>query len=122
MTAPQQRALAQATLAGTVLQLAMVLAGNWVPAVAKLFGLLGVAISLAAGLLYARMARPAAGPGAVGGAIAGGACALLGIVVSFALGDVPAMILVVGTLSSAVTGAIGGAAGAALFRRPASAS
>ncbi|HEX8244841.1 MAG TPA: hypothetical protein VF541_15140 [Longimicrobium sp.] len=112
-----QRALVQATLAGTVLQLAMVLIGHWTPAVARLFGIGGVLISLVAGVVYARLARPAPGAGAVGGAIAGGACALIGIIVSFALGDVPALILAVGTASSAVTGAIGGAAGALLSRR-----
>jgi hypothetical protein len=114
-----QRALVQATVAGTVLQLAMVFAGHWSPPVARLFGIVGVLISLVAGVVYARLARPAAGAGAAGGFVAGGVCALVGIAVSFALGDVPALILVVGTLSSAVAGAIGGAAAAALTRRPA---
>ena len=117
MSIHNQRALVQATVAGTVLQLAMVLIGHWTPAVARLFGIGGVLISLVAGVVYARLARPAPGAGAVGGAIAGGACALIGIIVSFALGDVPALILAVGTASSAVTSAIGGAAGALLSRR-----
>ncbi|HEX6751668.1 MAG TPA: hypothetical protein VF092_30525 [Longimicrobium sp.] len=117
-----QRALMQATIIGTVLQLAMVLIGHKSPAVAQMFAVGGMAISLIAGAIYAWMARPSVGGGAAGGAVAGGVCALIGIVVSFALGDVTAMILAVGTLSSAVTGAIGGAIGALLFRRPATAS
>jgi hypothetical protein len=122
MPARNDRALLEATVIGTVLQLAMVLAGHWTPAVARMFGIAGVLISLVAGVIYSRAARPAVSASAVGGAIAGGVCALIGIVVSFALGDVPALILVVGTLSSAVTGAIGAAAAAALSRRTATSS
>lgn len=48
---------------------------------------------------------------AVGGAIAGAACALIGIAVSYLLGDVAVTVLVLGTVSSAVTGAIGGWSG-----------
>lgn len=99
---------------GTVLQVAMVLAGHWVAAVASLFGPLGVAISLVVGLLWAREGARGFGHGAGGGAIVGGACALLGIVVSFLLGDVAAVILAFGTISSAVTGALGGLVGAKL--------
>lgn len=96
---------------GTVLQTAMVVVGHWVAAVANLFGLLGVAISLVVGLLWARESAEGWGHGAAGGALVGGACALIGIAISFVLGDVTATILVFGTLSSAVTGAIGGAIG-----------
>jgi hypothetical protein len=105
-------ALVRATAVGTVLQLAMVLSGHRIPAIANLFGILGVAISFVAGLLFARWAGPLTrGRAMGGGALAGGACALLGIVVSYALGDVTALILVVGTASSAVTGLLGGLAG-----------
>ncbi|MEO5902967.1 MAG: hypothetical protein ABIQ55_03035, partial [Gemmatimonadaceae bacterium] len=48
---------------------------------------------------------------AIGGAIAGGICALIGILISHLLGDVPASLLLLGTVSSIVTGAIGGAIG-----------
>ena len=103
-------ALRNATAAGAVLQLAMVIAGHWVEFIrTNGFAVGGMAISLAAGVLFARAARVPRGRAAGGGAVAGGACALIGIAVSFALGDVPALILVVGTASSAVTGAIGGA-------------
>ncbi len=98
---------------GTVLQVAMVLIGHWSLAVARLFGPLGMAISLVVGLLWARAEGRGYGHAAGGGAVVGGACALLGILVSFALGDVGAVILAFGTLSSAVAGALGGLVGAA---------
>lgn len=96
---------------GSVLQIAMVLAGHWATGVAALFGPLGVAISLAVGLLWARGASTGYAHGARGGAVVGGSCALIGILVSFLLGDVTAVILVFGTLSSAAGGALGGLLG-----------
>jgi hypothetical protein len=105
-------ALLNATLVGTVLQLAMVLSGHYNKGIANLFAVLGVSISLVAGLLFALWAKqPTLGGSVLGGLVAGGLCALLGILVSYFLGDVTASILVLGTLSSAVTGAIGGAVG-----------
>jgi hypothetical protein len=106
-----------ALLIGTILQLAMVLIGHIAPAVAGLFGPIGVLISLLAGLIYAlRSGKGAWGGRLLGGAVVGGLCALVGIAVSCALGDVDALILVLGTASSAVTGAIGAAIGRALAR------
>lgn len=115
-------ALLRAALLGTALQTAMVVAGHFLPAVARLFGLLGVSLSLLAGLAYALLGGadvepPTGRAGAAGGAIAGGACALVGIAISVALGDVPAAVLGFGTASSAVAGALGGGVGAALVRR-----
>ncbi len=111
------KSLQRATLIGTVLQLAMVIAGHFSSYIAMhvfMFG--GMAISALAGLLYANAARRGHGGGALGGAIAGGVCALIGIAVSVVLGDTAAMILVLGTTSSAVTGAIGGLIGQAVPR------
>ncbi len=103
------RAALRSTLGGTALQLAMVIAGHSNPGVARLFAILGMAISLIAGAAYARMARSAtASAAATGGAVAGGVCALIGIVVSYLLGDVSMSVLILGTASSAVAGAIGG--------------
>jgi hypothetical protein len=110
-------ALLRATLVGTVLQTAMVLTGHSMPVIARLFAVLGVSLSLVAGVLYALLAGPATTrTGAAGGAIAGGTCALVGIAISVALGDVPAAVLGFGTASSAVAGALGGAAGIMLAR------
>ena len=106
------RALLIATVIGTVLQIAMIAAGHYVPFVRdKVFMLGGLALSLVAGLIYARMAAGDWPMSLVGGAIAGGVCALIGIAASVLLKDTPPMILVVGTLSSVATGVIGGAVG-----------
>ncbi len=106
-----RKALVSATATGTVLQFVMVVAGHFIPFVAlHVFALGGMAISLLAGALYGRPAF-GWGPSVLGGAVAGGLCALIGIAVSVALGDTMAAILAVGTVSSAVTGAVGGALG-----------
>lgn len=114
------RALVVATAACTAAQLAMVVIGHSNPAVAAQFAVLGVSISLVAGLLYAVLAHDGRrGGAALNGAIAGGVGALIGVIVSFALGDVTASILAIGTLSSAATGALGGFAGSFVAPGPA---
>jgi hypothetical protein len=55
------------------------------------------------------MAQSGWGDVLLGGAIAGGLCAVIGIAVSYFLGDVPATVLIFGTVSSAVAGVVGGA-------------
>ena len=102
------RALLIATLFGTVLQTAMVVAGHRNRSIAKLFAVGGMSLSLLAGVIYAMMAGGTTGSAVLGGVVAGGLCALIGIAVSYLLKDVPASLLALGTLSSAVTGAIGG--------------
>jgi hypothetical protein len=109
-------ALRRATLTGTVLQVAMVIAGHYVPFIAlHVFMIGGMLISLLAGLFYARSARRYVGA-AIGGAIAGGLCALLGIAVSVGLGDTLPVILAFGTVASGVTGLIGGVTGKLIFK------
>ncbi len=111
------RAVLQATLLGTVLQVAMVVAGHFSSAVTHFFAVGGMGFSLLAGLAYGLLV-PRGGRGGivVGGVVAGAACAFLGILLSRVLGDVPTSLLLLGTCSSAVTGALGGAL-ALLFRR-----
>jgi hypothetical protein len=105
-------ALIFGTTVGTVFQILMVLAGHWIESVALLFGPLGMLISFGAGIVYAMRAAHGTRVTALkGGAVVGGACALIGIAVSLALGDVTALILLVGTLTSAAAGAVGGASG-----------
>lgn len=109
--------LSRATVIGTLLQLAMVIAGHFMPLVKSNFMYGGLAISALAGALT--IARSTSWGGALtGGAIAGGVCAFLGIAVSCALGDVPAPVLLFGTVGSAVTGVVGALVVRAL--RPAS--
>ncbi|MEP6491069.1 MAG: hypothetical protein ABJF01_00235 [bacterium] len=111
------RALVLATILGTVLQVAMVVAGHSNKSIAGLFAVGGMGFSFVAGLLYAMWARGGSTSSlAVGGAVAGALCGLIGIFVSYMLGDVPMSLLALGTISSAVTGAIGGAIGKFLFR------
>jgi hypothetical protein len=105
----ESRKLQIATFVGTMLQITMVVIGHYVPWVALhvfMFG--GMMISATVGYLYARDVGKGYGSGALGGAIAGGVCALLGIAVSVVLGDTPPAILALGTSISVVTGAIGG--------------
>jgi hypothetical protein len=117
------RALVIASLVGTLLQVVMVVAGHSSPAIKGLFAVGGMGLSLVAGVVYARLARPATkGSAAFGGAAAGAVCAFLGILVSYLLGDVPASLLALGTISSAVTGAIGGLIGALTLGRAATAA
>jgi hypothetical protein len=104
-----RRALALASVAGTVAQIAMVVAGHTNDSVKGLFAVGGTGLSLLAGVLYVLIARRTVDYSpTLGGLIAGAVCALIGIGVSFGLGDVPASLLALGTISSAVTGAIGG--------------
>ena len=109
------RHLLIATLIGAAAQLVMVLAGHFMPMVREHgFAIGGMLISAAAAALYVRRAKGGWGPSLLGGAIAGGACALIGIAPSVALGDTPATILLLGTLASTVAGVIGGALGKVL--------
>ena len=103
------RAFLIATLVGTVLQTAMVVAGHSNKKIASMFAVGGMGISLLAGVLYVLLAPSATvGSAVVGGMLAGAVCAFDGILISYILKDVPASLLALGTLSSAVTGAIGG--------------
>jgi hypothetical protein len=117
------RSLLIASFVGTLLQIVMVVAGHSNPAIKGLFAFGGMGLSLIAGVLYSRLARPAKkGGGGLGGFAAGAICAFIGILVSYLLGDVPGLLLVFGTLGSAATGAIGGLLGALSFGRSAAAS
>ena len=110
-----RNALVTATIIGLVLQVAMVVGGHYSAAIKPLFAVGGMGFSLVAGLIFAFLARGGWSPDLIGGALAGGICALLGIAVSALLGDVPPSLLLLGTISSVVTGAIGGAIGKLLF-------
>ena len=111
--------LVRATLIGTILQIAMVVAGHWVPAVQGAFMFGGLGLSFIAGAIYELRARGSWGGAAAGGIIAGGVSALAGIAVSWLLGDVPASLLLLGTSGSAVTGLLGSVAARVLRPKPA---
>jgi len=106
------RALLIATIVGTVLQVAMVVAGHSNKSIAGMFAVGGMGFSLVAGIIYAVTARTGTTMSlATGGLAAGALCAFIGIFVSYMLHDVPMSLLALGTISSAVTGGIGGAIG-----------
>jgi hypothetical protein len=115
------RAVLIASIVGTVLQVAMVVAGHSNPSVSAMFAVGGMSISLIAGIIYGYLVKgPRLLSGLIaGGATAGGVCAFIGILVSHLMGDVPASLLALGTISSIVTGAIGGAIGKAFGTAPA---
>lgn len=101
--------LQRATTVGTLLQLTMIVLGHYIPWIRDnvfMFG--GMLISGVAGLLYARDAALGYALGALGGAIAGGFCALIGIAASVLLKDTPPFVIGLGTAISVLTGAVGG--------------
>jgi hypothetical protein len=75
------------------------------------FAIGGMAISLFAGFLYAKLTETGWSDSLAGGALSGGACALLGIAVSVLLRDVSMPVLGFGTAASAITGIAGSALG-----------
>lgn len=113
------RAVVRATLVGTVLQMLLAVTGHYEPAVARLFAVLGVLLSLVAGLL-AGLWLSGAGrvKAALCGLFAGAACALVAIGESAVLKDVPLWAVPFGTAMSAIAGAIGGLLALALRRQP----
>ena len=102
-----QRLIA-ASLIGSILQIAMVVAGHWLPAVRGAFMFGGLGLSLVAGAIYVLGGQTSLRSAAAGGTIAGAVSAFAGIAVSCLLGDVAPSLLLLGTSGSAVTGLIGG--------------
>jgi len=107
--------LVKSATIGTVLQLAMVIAGHFSPQIAQLFPFLGTGLGGLAGLLNGKWstgatAGQAAGAGAVSGAIGG----IIGTVASNLLGDATLSTIAVGGGSTAVAGLVGGLIGRAL--------
>lgn len=101
-----RKALLVAAATGTIAQVLLVVSGHFASWIANnLFALGGVALSVAAGVIYAR--KSAGDQVLLGGAVAGGVCAVIGIAVSALLGDVPWGLLVLGGLSSAFGGGVG---------------
>jgi hypothetical protein len=103
------RALQRAIVVGTMLQVVIVLLAHfsaWIEAHAFLFA--GMMISATVGYLYALEVARGYARGAYGGAIAGGACAVIGIALAVVLGDMTGRIFVIRDLISVLTGAVGG--------------
>jgi hypothetical protein len=106
------RLILRAALFGTVLQLGLAAAGHFSPWVAIHLFLFGRAmLSATAGYVYGLVLGRGYGAGALGGAIAGGLCAVPGLAASVLLGDSLAAVVTMGTAISILTGAVGGAFG-----------
>ena len=106
------------TVIGTVMQVAMVVIGHYNIFVKEnVFAIGGMMISLISGLLFSKAAARCAGSALRGGALVGGACAVLGVLVSMILGDVPPITLAIAAVSSSITGLIGGLIGYKLSGR-----
>lgn len=107
-----QGALMKATVTGTLLQVAMVVLGHFVPAIAQGFAIVGTALGAVTGFLFAKWGGRATRMGsATGGALAGGVAGLLGSIVSAAMGDVDVRTVGIATISTVVAGLLGGAVG-----------
>lgn len=104
-------------IVSTGLQLAMVIAGHYSPAIAQLFPIAGTGIGGVAGVLAALGGRQGAGTAAKHGLLAGGVGGLIGTIVSYVLGDIPAFTIGVGTGAAGVAGAFGALAGRLIGQR-----
>ena len=114
------RILLRAAIVGAVLQLALALAGHFIPWVAVHLFMFGrMMASATAGYYYGMVLGRGYTVGALGGAIAGGLCAAPVIEISVLLRDAEPAMLALGTGVCILTGAVGGAFGhmAAIMRK-----
>jgi hypothetical protein len=106
------RLVLRASVAGLVLQLILAVCGHafpWVAAHLLVFG--RMMLSATAGYLYGLLLGRGYAAGALGGAIAGGLCAVPALAISVLLGDSAAAMVATGTGISILTGGVGGAFG-----------
>jgi hypothetical protein len=114
------RILLRAAFVGLVIQLVLAALGHafsWVAI--NLFPFGRMMCSATAGYLYGMALGQGYAPGALGGAIAGGLCAVPALAISVLLGDSEASIVAVGTGICLLTGGVGGLFGnmAAILRK-----
>jgi hypothetical protein len=101
-----------AFILGLCLQLAMIIEGHFYGALVSVFIPLGCLIAFISGLVYAVGSQKVAmWERAYGGALIGGASALIAIIASIHLGETEIEILMIGTLLSGIAGAMGGMIG-----------
>ncbi len=103
------KTLLRAAIVGIVLQLALAAGAHFFVYVAKYYFLFGgMMIAATAGYLYGMGSGKGYFPGATGGAIVGGLCALIGVGVSVLMHDAAQQTIPLFTAICVVTGAIGG--------------
>jgi hypothetical protein len=101
--------LQRAAVTGILLQLALVVIGHFVPWVRVNYFEFGLMMFAGlAGLFYARDFGRGYGPGALGGAIAGGTSGIIGVSLANILGDLALAVLPLWMGLTVLTGAIGG--------------
>jgi hypothetical protein len=101
--------LLRATIVGIVLQLALAFGAHFFTYVANHYFLFGGMMNAAtAGYLYGMASGKGYFPGATGGAIAGGLCALVGAGAAVLMQDASQTIIPLFTAICVVTGAVGG--------------
>jgi len=104
--------LLRATVLGAVLQLVLAGCGHSFPWVALHLMTFGrMMLSASTGYIYGLVSGKGYAPSALGGAVAGGLCALPALAASVLLSDSPAAALAVGTGICLLTGGVGGAFG-----------
>jgi hypothetical protein len=103
------KTLQRTLIVGIVLQLALAAGAHFIVYIAKnyfLFG--GMMISATAGYLYGMGSAKGYFPGATGGAIVGGLCALIGVGASVLMHDAARTVIPLFTAICVLTGAVGG--------------
>jgi hypothetical protein len=114
MARPQlldSRLILRAAVIGTVLQLALALAGHFIASLPQFFLFGRMMLAATAGYLYGLSFGAGYGRGALGGAIAGGLCAVAGLTASVVLGETPAHEVSTEACIALLMGAVGGAFG-----------
>lgn len=102
---------------GTALQLAMVISGHFVQAIANQFAMIGTAIPLVIGVWYGIVSAGSFGAAAGVGLLIGAVPALIGVIPSYLMGDVPLGTIWFATVVSGVTALIGAVLGFAVKGR-----
>lgn len=109
----------QAAIRGVVMQGLMVLIGKYVPAIGRtpnFYAIAGTVLAALTGAMVSRMTPgAAAGPLALGGAIAGGGSSVIGGIFAVVTGQWPGF-QVVQLLFPLISGGIGGSVGALVGR------
>lgn len=101
----------------TVLQLAMVISGHFVTAIAAQFATIGTAIPLVVGGWYGAAGAPSLRAATGNGFLIGAIPALIGVVPSYLMGDVAADTIWFATVVSGATAIMGAALGYAIKGR-----
>lgn len=102
---------------GTALQLAMVISGHFVQAIANQFAKIGTAIPLVIGVWYGVASAGSLAAAAGVGFLVGAVPALIGVIPSYLMGDVAAGTIWFATVVSGVTALVGAVLGFAIKGR-----